>query len=513
MPTGDGPATTESRSTLPWQAWALLGLFLAVVVALRLSGPSDLLDNDQLGPAAYAVDVVTNGQWIVQRDTSGDVASKPPLTTWIIAIASLAMGDGVTRLALAVPSILGLAGMAALTLHLGARYIGARAAWWSVLALVLSPMGFKQAILVRTDSFYGFAGALCAWALWEAVHRRRSAWVWFWIAVTVATLTKGPVAALLALGGLLAWVWPKDSGAAPGRERDRRVRADLVWHALGVAMLVACAGGWVYLAWRDSGSAFIDKIFGRELVGHMVTSVRGKPPLAEFYLPVLYYLGRFAPGSVLTAIGLWAVMARPAADPTTRRFERFVWWWFVVGLVVFSIAPHQRPDLMTPIWVAGSLLAGRTMADLVRAIRITGQLAIAGVWVAAGLVGGVLEHHVHAGRKPEVRAERAIRAFGDALLHRFDGPPPLAHVSENSSLQLYLGRRVNRTAEAEALMLLAGDAPCAVAVSRKSGLEEAARARGIEMIELSRSPDAGKWDIVILGNAAAAADPRWLAGN
>src|SRR5690606_14459424 len=136
------------------------------------------------------------------------------------------------------------------------------------------------------------------------------------------------------------------------RASDRRVSSDLAWHAVGVLVVIAFAGGWVYLAWRDSGSAFIDKIFGRELVGHMVTSVRGKPPLAEFYLPVLYYLGRFAPGSVLTAIGLWAVMARPAADPTVRRFERFVWWWFVVGLVVFSIAPHQRPDLMTPIWVA-----------------------------------------------------------------------------------------------------------------------------------------------------------------
>src|SRR5690606_27466432 len=100
--------------------------------------------------------------------------------------------------------------------------------------------------------------------------------LWFWVAVTIATLTKGPVAALLALGGLMAWVWPKDSEATRDRGTDRRVSADIAWHAVGVVVLLACAGGWVYLAWRDSGAAFIDKLFGRELVGHMVTSVRGK---------------------------------------------------------------------------------------------------------------------------------------------------------------------------------------------------------------------------------------------
>lgn len=482
--------------------WAGVFALVAAVVALRVAGPSDLLDNDQLRPAAYTTDVVVNGQWAVQRDVAGDVASKPPLTVWISALAAEMTGGRVHRVHLGIPAILGLAGTTVVVVVWGSRHIGRSAAMWAVAALVLSPMGFKQALLARTDSFYGLAGALCGWAVWVGLHRRGSAWLWFWGAATVAVLTKGPVAAALPFAGALAWVWPRE------QERDwaDARRGSALWHGVGLGVLLACVSAWVWFAWREAGQAFFDKVLGKELVGHMVQSAAGKPPLAEFYLPPLYFLGRYAPGSIATAIGLWAVLARPSADAGTRRFERFLWWWFVVGMVVFCIAPHQRPDLFTPLWVPASLLAGRVIADAVRGWRPMLRSALASAVVAAAFVLGFFEHHVHAARKPEVRAEAAIRAFAEELPWRVAPGTRVVHLSDNSSLQFYLGKREDRLAPEGALGLARSESPVAVALSARDQ-EFIQRALEEGLMPIARSGGPERFEIVVIGNRAAVRKP------
>src|ERR1043166_9253093 len=85
--------TIESRERWRmWAPWAAIGLLAACIFALRLSGPPDLLDHDQERPAAYVLDVIKNGNWIAQRDLSGDISSKPPLYAWLSALTSLACG-------------------------------------------------------------------------------------------------------------------------------------------------------------------------------------------------------------------------------------------------------------------------------------------------------------------------------------------------------------------------------------------------------------------------------------
>lgn len=483
--------------------WAGVLTLVAAVVALRIAGPSDLLDNDQLRPAAYTTDVVVNGEWAVQRDVAGDVASKPPLTVWISAMAAEVTGGRVNRVHLGIPSILGVAGTAVVVVVAwGSRCLGRSAAMWAVAALVLSPMGFKQALLARTDSFYGLAGALCGWAVWVGLHRRGAWWLWFWGAATVAVLTKGPVAAALPFAGAMAWVWPREGERAVGEAR----RGSALWHGVGLGVLLACVGVWVWFAWREAGQAFFDKVLGKELVGHMVQSTAGKPPFAEFYLPPLYFLGRYAPGSIATAIGLWAVLSRPSPDAQTRRFERFLWWWFVAGMVVFCIAPHQRPDLLTPLWAPASLLAGRVIADAVRGWRPMLRSALASAVIAAAFVGGFLEHHAHAARKPKVRAEEAIRAFAEELPWRVAPGTRLVHLSDNSSLQFYLGKRENRMAPDAALELARSGGPVALAVSA-GDQEFIARALEDGLVPIARSGGPEHFEIVVIGNQAAVRTP------
>ena len=67
------------------------------LLAMRVDDPSNLMDNDQQRPAAYAMDVAVNGQWIVQHDDSGDVASKPPLYPWLAGLSIMAVIDALNR--------------------------------------------------------------------------------------------------------------------------------------------------------------------------------------------------------------------------------------------------------------------------------------------------------------------------------------------------------------------------------------------------------------------------------
>jgi 4-amino-4-deoxy-L-arabinose transferase-like glycosyltransferase len=73
------PARTSMRMA-PEAAVTLLALLLFV---LRLAAPENLLDQDQIRPATYVLDILKNGNWLCQRDLTGEITSKPPLYTWV----------------------------------------------------------------------------------------------------------------------------------------------------------------------------------------------------------------------------------------------------------------------------------------------------------------------------------------------------------------------------------------------------------------------------------------------
>src|SRR6266851_1355617 len=75
-----------------WLPYVVIAAVAACLFAVRLAAPPNLLDKDQEHPAAYVLDVVKNGNWLCQHDLEGAVSSKPPLWTWLSALATLAHG-------------------------------------------------------------------------------------------------------------------------------------------------------------------------------------------------------------------------------------------------------------------------------------------------------------------------------------------------------------------------------------------------------------------------------------
>lgn len=461
----------------------------AALFGLRLLGPADLTDNDQERPASYVLDAVQNGHWLIQRDAYDDIASKPPLFTWLAGLATACAGR-ISRLTLYLPSAASVVGMAWLVWAAGRTHFGSLAGLLAGLSLVLSQYGFKHVVLARNDALFAGTVSLAALAAWRAWTGGRG-WTAFWLAAAAATLAKGPLGVLLAAGGLLAAAWERGPGRCPIHGK-RFLPCTGLWLAL--------VGGWFVLAWLEAGDDLIHKQLGRELAGHLTgAEAGGKAPFSEPWLPLLYFLSRYAPWSLAACAGFWRVWRRPAEDGTERRFERFLFCWFAVGLVVFSIAPHKRPDLLLPLIPAAALLSGRELAGWLRrrpAGRVERAAVLGSAVVLAGLALAQPQGRATATEVLNTRAQRELAAWWEAA-----GLPgvPLTFVEHTLTAQFYLNRHQAVVSPEQAARLLQGDAACALIT------------RDLAAVRRFLPAD---FDPVVLHEAPAGAAPRaWLLAN
>lgn len=410
--------------------WLIVVVGLCILIfTIRITGPTDLEGWAQHRNVGYVMDMMWQGNWIVQHDIQGRIMSKPPLHTWLIA--PFAAMFGVDRLAMTMPSFLAVFGLSLLVFFEGRRRFGVMAGGLAALSLVLAPMASKHIALVRSDPVFALAitvGAFAAFRAWETGR----GWTLFWLAGAVATLTKGPLGLILAAAGLLAYFWERRTDPAVPRPSGSQLP--------GVALFLALTLSWFLLALRDQGFDLIDKMFFDELVGQAVGSRKDGFPGANLPRPTLFLLLRFLPFSIFFFYGLWRVFSEPATDPSERRFERFLAVWVLTGLAIFSLAAHHRPDLLLPLWPACALLAGRELMRFSRRAGTTrfivGLTAVCVLLVA----GSYANYHVTFGRRAENTDHAAqVRLAADAIVAQGLDPRQLQHSGTSVTLQMYLG--------------------------------------------------------------------------
>lgn len=331
-------------------ALIIILLLVSAVFMMRMMTPDDLRNRDQVKVCAYILDASYNNNWICQVDSYGAITSKPPLYNWIGALMVLIFGAN--RFAFALPALFGtmLAAWAVWRWTLDLTR-DERSAWLAILCYLATNAVIKQTALVRTDGLFTGFVALCAWQAWRAWETDQGWWrVWF--LATLGTLTKGPFAILLGLGGLFAVFWNK--GTLPHKGLTRKW-----WH--GVILPVVLAGGWALIAWHVMGQAFYDKIFVSELWDQSVGTGLHLYRLVSSIKPPLYLLSRALPWAPLFVWALWYVFRRPAADPGERRGERYIMMHIGIGILALMLAQHKRGDLIFPLLPAVAVLEGRMM--------------------------------------------------------------------------------------------------------------------------------------------------------
>jgi 4-amino-4-deoxy-L-arabinose transferase-like glycosyltransferase len=440
-----------------------LGLVLglaALVFAIRFFAPAEWADGYHEERAiAYATDVLFNGHWICQTGAYGEITSKPPLLTWLLASSVLVTG-GPSTFALVFPSAVATTLIALLIFWAGNKFFGLRAGLFAALIYLLSPLSAKQMVLVRIDVLFSLtitATALCAYRSWAEGR----SWTWFWGAAALATLAKGPLGLLLGGIGLLAVFWEKRSG------KPARLRGS---HLFGVTIFLVLCGGWFLAAYLQMGKGLVDVMLGKELLGHVVQEKDGGP-FSQGYLPILYVCRCFVPWVILSLVGWWRVIRHPAGSDEERRFERFVFAWFTGGLLIFSGAAHQRPDLIFPLVPPAALLAGREFARLV-GNRSLKQLApaLAGIAVV-GLTAIVYKYGYANRNKEDVLRTRGMRELASQIQQLGRGEFPLTHVDSSVALQFFLRTKRPWTSIDEAARLLISPSATFVVVKNLTALQ------------------------------------------
>jgi 4-amino-4-deoxy-L-arabinose transferase-like glycosyltransferase len=486
---GSPPLPRRPCYATPAFGFALITLITAISFTWRLMSSMDLLAYAQDVPAMYVLDAVVNGHWLCQHDALGSITSKPPMFTWLAGGLSVIAGR-VTWLTLCLPSGLATLGTVCVVLIMGRRWWGWQTGLWAAVVYLLSPMTGKQVALVRTDPLFTFTVALTAFAAWTAWERGRG-WTWFWLAAAVATLTKGPAGVALGAAGLGAVVWERRSG------QPAALRGSHLW---GLALYLVLTVGWFALAVTSEGRAVADKMLVRELLGHATGTRSDEPFLVNSYKPTLYLLARFAPWSLLTCLGVWRAVWRPTSALGERRFERFVWCWLVLSLLLFTLAPHVRPELEMPLVAPAALLAGRELYRLTSRWRRRAVVACAVAVVGVGAVMVVGAHTLALQEVPSTKQARGLEAMATSLKSQVGDGFPFTYVDRTFGLQFFLGTMRQAVAPEQVARLLSEPTPAYVVVRKRDRLLARLGSLPTDLHALARWPSEGEAYITIISN-------------
>ncbi len=448
----------------------IIVLVTTMLFMVRLSGPPNLIDNDQERPASYILDVVKNGHWIYQTDELGDIASKPPLYTWLSAISTYLMGQGkISLLTLYLPCYLSIVGIGLLLYFCGRRSFGVYAAGLGAMVFIISPIAMKQVALARTDALFTFTVTISAFIGYWCWQRGKG-WIWFWIGVSLAGLTKGPLGLLLASGGFFSFIWNKKSKAAPLNQRSISPKV-----LLGICVFFAIVGGWFLLAFFEGGDALYEKIIRAELMDHAVSKTYGIPG-AGFILTPFYLVTRFLPWSL---IGIWAIIdvfRHPAQEENARRLERFLVCWILFGCFVMALGTHQRGDLIFPMVPPLALLTGRVLEKgWPVTLKENPMIFLKGISVLAAVgITIILCYNRFVFSKQEVTYRtKALERASQNILNAGIDLKSLKYFQVPFTLQFYLNTMTYATKEEDVRAFFESDLPSCLAVSDLENLKKA----------------------------------------
>lgn len=411
----------------PWREILCFSGIAAILFAIILTGPQNLVEGNEDRMAGFVQDAAYNGNWICSRDERGGLPSKPPLSAWIAAAATV-LSDTINPVTLYFPSALSALLLACVLFVAGKKYFSYRAGIFAGLTFLFCHSIVKPMGGCRHDTLFALGVTLAALAAFDAWQKGRG-WVWFWLASAMATMTKGPFGILLAAAGLLAFFWEKNRPERP------RLRGN---HGKGIGLFFLITGGWFVLAcWKTNGELF-HRMIVQELFTHAVTSDRGDSVGSGFYKPTLTFLGGFAPWSLFVILALWRIWKTPSVEPAQRRFERFLFCWFFVGLIIFSVAAHQRGRLIIPLIPIGALLAGRELARFTKNFSRANFSQVCAAFIVLGLATMAVYFHIGLRKSKGVLQTDALRSLAAKVRSESSGHLVITHVDSPFAFQFYL---------------------------------------------------------------------------
>jgi 4-amino-4-deoxy-L-arabinose transferase-like glycosyltransferase len=317
----------------------LIGL-LALTLNLAGNGRMSLWDRDEPRYAGCTREMRARGDWIRPTFNGEPRHNKPVLIYWLMRAGTALGGDNPfgARLVSATAG----AATCLMVWALGRRMLGRRTGLLAALMLATAPIVVAESKLATTDATLMALVVACQFALWE-LARAPSRWAAgvFWVALALATLTKGPVAAaLIGVAGLAAWWWGAPSGGW----------ARLRW-GWGPAIFALVTAPWFLAIGLLSRGDFYRFAVGDQVVRRVLKGVEEHGAWPGYYVGGT--LLTFYPWSALLPAALLGAWFRRKGTPALA----FLLGWAVGPLVLLECVRTKLIHYYLPAYPACALLA------------------------------------------------------------------------------------------------------------------------------------------------------------
>lgn len=314
-------------------------------------GSRILATNDETRFPLLARDILAHGHWLLPELQGAAHLNKPPLTAWLIAMASWPTGL-VTQSSAALPSVLAALGVILATSFIARRLFDTDVALKAGLIVLTTYGVFTLARVPMPDIALcaAFTAAMAAYVVAE-FQNQGTALVAFYFLVGVAFWVKGPVGLLPLVVVLL------DQLTTHGWLGPRRLRS-----TSGLVLLVLMVVPWWVLVGTAGRQQFVQDIVIIDwLRWYLPTQGWTWRQLTE---PVLQTATILLPWSPLLLPAIWS--AARAEDPARARQTRLLLVWMAAAFVLTAVSYQQRMRYYLPLCPPGALLiavwyAGRSL--------------------------------------------------------------------------------------------------------------------------------------------------------
>ena len=360
---------------------------IAIVLIARLAlGPADLYEKDQPKTLAYTADVLLHNRWALPRDAIYQPATKPPLYNWIAALVMKITGSW-SELAMKSPSVLGAIGVAAIlallpwhgppargSFLLSNHVPEARATKTLAIAALACAIWFSFGIdvrhgsvirllfLARPDMLQAFF-LTAAWAAATIVYqhgtRSHRLTALFWLGVTGAILTKGPLALLAIVYAILA------ARLIGGSWKSIRILRPIV----GLLATTVLVGTWFFFAYRTDPVHVRNVMLGSEIVDR-VTRETPEGIAKPFWYAAMWFCSKGGIFSLLALATLPVIFVHKRWFRPPDAASMGTALWLLVLIAGLSLPAGKRIDYLLPTFAPASYLAARLLVSVCRRASI-----------------------------------------------------------------------------------------------------------------------------------------------
>ena len=337
-------------------SFLITALVLSGVLWFGMLGYRDLTDSDEGRYAQIPAEMVASGDWITPRLNDLKYFEKPVLQYWATAVFYELFGKSNTsaRLWTALTGF-ALALFAAFT---ALQLYGGRAAIFAFSITISSMMFVVFGHLLNLDmslSFFLVAAVASLVIAQKPVGSDAWARNWMllsWGFLALATLTKGPVAVVLAAGTLIFYsIW----------QRDLALWKNI--HLLkGVFLFFLITAPW-FIAVSLKNEEFAQFFFIHEHFERYTSEVHDRPGPVYYFIP--YLILGLCPWLASSLKSLFAPgFSWMPGNPGEFNANRFLWTFVVFTIVFFSIGQSKLPGYVLPVLPVIAILSSAGLAQI-----------------------------------------------------------------------------------------------------------------------------------------------------